>query len=169
MLRNIKRFKKTKQNHNLEVLKPGGPHWLRWTDDDICKERLKIPPCCTARQTTCQFLLSPLSSSSSVPCLTVKFPVLKHSQFALTSLATSVLFYSISPCTSLSPANPFLHSATLPDGVLFCRYNPLMPSNRAGNILKGFGQGWFGSFKYCSGICMRFRDPDSELIAGAFS
>lgn len=26
-----------------------------------------------------------------------------------------------------------------------------MPSNRAGNILKGFGQGWFGRFKYCSG------------------
>lgn len=29
-----------------------------------------------------------------------------------------------------------------------------MPSNRAGNILKGFGQGWFGSFKYCWGICI---------------
>lgn len=47
------------------------------------------------------------------------------------------------PCVSFS-SFPFLsipHSTRLPDGVLFCHCDPLMPSNRAGNILRGFGQG----------------------------
>lgn len=79
-------------------------------------------------------------------------PPSPYSQFAPTISTLFIHFNSISPSVfPLLPSPLSLIPPGLPDGVLFCRCDPLMPSNRAGNILKGFGQGWFGSFKYCSG------------------
>lgn len=115
---------------------------------------IQSPPCCTAQQTAvllfcllsliiCSLPTNKIPSLSSQPI----FPICTHN------------FYLIHPLLFLLPlplsSPPFIpHSIGLPDGVLFCRRDPLMPSNRAGNILKGFGQGRFGSLKYHWGICI---------------
>lgn len=88
----------------------------------------------------------------AVFCPPVKFPPFLLPT-RLQNLRQQSWYYSSTSFRFLLPL--FIpHSARLPDGVLFCLCDPLMPSNRAGNILKGFGQGWFGSLKCCLGICI---------------
>lgn len=54
-------------------------------------------------------------------------------------LVHSPIFHFSLHFPSPFPSHFIPHSTRLPDGVLFCQCDPLMPSNRAGNILKGFG------------------------------
>lgn len=100
------------------------------------------------------FLFDSWSIKWAVFCPPVKFPYFLPSPPAhIANLCQQSWSYSSTSFRFLLPL--FIpHSTRLPDGVLFCLCDPLMPSNRAGNILKGFGQGWFGSLKYCLGICI---------------
>lgn len=103
---------------------------------------------------SCLFLLPVSFSSSSVYGLPNKFahfiPLSPYPKFTPT---ISNLFIKFSFCIPTFPL--FIpHSTSLPESVLFCCCDPLMPANWARNISKGFGQGWFGSLKYCKRICI---------------